>query len=217
MQASSRRTNKPNRTRRRDTNVTSNRTPGASYHSIPQSLNVTLAMLLPPLARACRPGLRAFPPRPLHSAIAARVFTSSPLHRKDVHGNRPASVPPGQAAKQATPLAAKLKAPSPKDALLAEQTVSNKEQRKADWAIIREMSHYLWPKDNMGARFRVALSVGLLVGAKVLNVQVPFYFKNIVDSMNIDFAAVGGTATTVAGSMIVACKPPNRPVYRRRE
>jgi hypothetical protein len=24
--------------------------------------------------------------------------------------------------------------------------------------------------------------------------------------MNIDFAAVGGTATTVAGSMIVACK-----------
>lgn len=32
------------------------------------------------------------------------------------------------------------------DALLAEQTVSNKEQRKADWAIIKEMAKYIWPK-----------------------------------------------------------------------
>ena len=90
------------------------------------------------------------------------------------------------------------------DPLLAEQTVSNKEQRQADWAIIRNMAHYLWPKNDFGTRFRVGLSVGLLVGAKVLNVQVPFYFKSIVDSMNIDFAAVGGTAATVAGAAIFA-------------
>lgn len=32
------------------------------------------------------------------------------------------------------------------DALLTEQTVSNKEQRRADWAIMKEMSGYLWPK-----------------------------------------------------------------------
>ena len=32
------------------------------------------------------------------------------------------------------------------DGLLSEQTVSNKEQRKADWAIIKEMAQYLWPK-----------------------------------------------------------------------
>jgi hypothetical protein len=37
-------------------------------------------------------------------------------------------------------------------------------------------------------------------------VEIPFYFKNIVDSMNIDFATLGGTAYTVAGSMIIACK-----------
>ena len=53
------------------------------------------------------------------------------------------------------------------DPLLAEQTVSNKEQRKADWAIIKEMSKYLWPKDNLGTKFRVGASVGLLIGAKV--------------------------------------------------
>lgn len=33
-----------------------------------------------------------------------------------------------------------------KDSLLIEQDVSNKEQRKADWAIMKEMSRYLWPK-----------------------------------------------------------------------
>lgn len=35
--------------------------------------------------------------------------------------------------------------------------------------------------------------------------QVPFYFKSIVDSMNVDFAALGGTASTVAGATIFAC------------
>jgi len=87
---------------------------------------------------------------------------------------------------------------------LALDDKTNKEQRKADWAIMKEMAKYLWPKDSLGTRFRVGLSLTLLVGAKVLNVQVPFYFKNIVDSMNVDFVAVGGTATTVAGSMILA-------------
>jgi ABC transporter ATM len=53
------------------------------------------------------------------------------------------------------------------DPLLAEQTMSNKEQRKADWAIIKDMSKYLWPKDDFGTKFRVGASVGLLIGAKV--------------------------------------------------
>jgi ATP-binding cassette subfamily B (MDR/TAP) protein 7 len=174
-------------------------------------------MLIPPLARAAsRPGL---PPsslslllRPHPLSHSARVFTSSPLHRKDVHGQRPA---PGshqalqvtKAAKPAIdPAKAKAKVDKSMDPLLGERNLSNKEQRKADWTIIKEMTKYLWPKDNYGTRFRVGLSVALLLSAKLLNVQVPFYFKSIVDSMNIDFAAVGGTATTVAGSMIMACK-----------
>lgn len=169
--------------------------------------HVTLAMLLPPLARAAsRPGLRA----PSVSWRPTRVFTSSPLHRKDVHGQRPPSGPQAalkdtQAAKHVQGAATKAKL-AKADPLLQEQTLTSKEQRKADWAIMKEMSQYLWPKNNLGTRLRVGLSVGLLVSAKLLNVQVPFYFKSIVDSMNIDFAAVGGTASTVAGSMIVACK-----------
>ena len=94
--------------------------------------------------------------------------------------------------------------PPQNETLLGEQTVSNREQRKADWAIMKEMSRYLWPKDDIGAKMRVTTAFGLLVGAKILNVQVPFYFKNIIDSMNIDFAVLGGTAWTVGGAMIVA-------------
>ncbi|KAF3903295.1 hypothetical protein AA313_de0200282 [Arthrobotrys entomopaga] len=90
------------------------------------------------------------------------------------------------------------------DPLLSAADVSKAAQRKADWAILMDMVHYIWPKDNMGTRIRVGLALGLLVGAKVLNVQVPFFFKSIVDSLNIDFSAVGGTAAAVAGSMIVA-------------
>ena len=172
-------------------------------------------MLIPPLARAAhRPRLRA-PTAGLSLRLspyyATRVFTSSPLHRKDVHGQRP--LPGSKAAVQETKAAKAVADPATvkvvtakTDPLLQEQTLSNKEQRKADWAIMKEMSKYLWPKDSLGTRFRVGLSVSLLVGAKLLNVQVPFYFKSIVDSMNVDFLAVGGTAWTVAGSMIMACK-----------
>lgn len=85
---------------------------------------------------------------------------------------------------------------------LLDKTVQ--EQRKADWAIIKEMSHYLWPKDSFGTKLRVGLAVSLLVGAKVLNVQVPFYFKSIVDAMNVDVASMGGSVVTVAGTMIFA-------------
>jgi ATP-binding cassette subfamily B (MDR/TAP) protein 7 len=167
-------------------------------------------MLIPPLARAAhRPGLRASSlSLRLSPYYASRVFVTSPLHRKDVHGQRPI---PGskvliEETKAAKPADSPTKATVKVDPLMSEELLSKKEQRKADWAIIKEMTQYLWPKDNVGTRFRVGLSVGLLVGAKILNVQVPFYFKNIVDSMNIDFMAVGGTAWTVAGSMIVACK-----------
>lgn len=171
-------------------------------------------MLVPPLARAaCRPGLHASTLR-LHSVQhGVRVFTSSPIRRKDAPSQpqKPGFQPAVEATKPventlaATATSTKSKT-TKTDPLLQEQVLTNKEQRKADWAIMKEMSQYLWPKDNLGTRFRVGLSVGLLVGAKLLNVQVPFYFKSIVDAMNIDFAAVGGTATTVAGSMIIACK-----------
>lgn len=48
--------------------------------------------------------------------------------------------------------------------------------------------------------------MAIYIVVKVLNVQVPFYFKTIVDSMNVDFVALGGTVWTAAGSVVIACK-----------
>ena len=108
----------------------------------------------------------------------------------DVEPSKPAAAPKSPLAPPADPLAAIDK--------------SAQEQRKADWAIMKEMSQYLWPKDSWRDKTRVLFAVGLLVGGKVLNVQVPFYFREIVDSLNVDLAGTGGTVATVAGAMIFA-------------
>lgn len=62
----------------------------------------------------------------------------------------------------------------------------------------------LWPKNKPSFRFRVVFALLLLVGSKILNVQVPFYFKSIVDQMNIDWASQLGTVGTVIGTMVLA-------------
>ncbi|KAF2173519.1 hypothetical protein M409DRAFT_61892 [Zasmidium cellare ATCC 36951] len=166
--------------------------------------------LLQHRAPTSRPGLAIQIQSSWHTS---RIFATTPRHRKDdarartvqkqeEETKQPAEEKVGPETVVKNKDAAKPQTKN--DPLLAEQTVSNKEQRKADWAIIKDMSHYLWPKNDFNTKFRVGLSVGLLIGAKVLNVQVPFYFKSIVDSMNIDFAVVGGTAASVAGAAIFA-------------
>ncbi|KAL4881996.1 P-loop containing nucleoside triphosphate hydrolase protein [Aspergillus karnatakaensis] len=153
----------------------------------------------------------AFPrPRTLTATLrGTQLRTSSSTKstdEKSTSGTKtPIPNPPSTAASAAAPSAQNAQnAAAAKKDLLSEKTVGTKEQRKADWAIMKEMSKYLWPKGDWGTKLRVGTALSLLVGAKVLNVEVPFYFKSIVDSMNIDFAAVGGTAYTVAGSMIIA-------------
>lgn len=71
-----------------------------------------------------------------------------------------------------------------KSDLLSEATITKQEQRKADWAIMKEMAKYLWPKvqwstcvepktvtkleqDDWGTKVRVGTALSLLVGAKV--------------------------------------------------
>ncbi|KAN0101942.1 iron ABC-transporter-like protein [Hyaloscypha variabilis] len=157
----------------------------------------------------------SFRPQPwIQPRLGLRIFTSTSRYHKDdgkattiqnqaLRKPRAADNIPGKVPETAKKAAPAFTTTARKDPLALDDK-TNKEQRKADWAIMKEMAKYLWPKDSLGTRFRVGLSLALLVGAKVLNVQVPFYFKSIVDSMNIDFVAVGGTATTVAGSMILA-------------
>lgn len=109
---------------------------------------------------------------------AVRVFTSTRIWSKDDSRTRSVQRDPkaefAASAKVDTITPIKLEsiqkekpAEPKKPSLLVETNVSNKEQRKADWAIIKDMAHYLWPKNDFSTRFRVGLSVALLVGAKV--------------------------------------------------
>ncbi|KAG7545826.1 ABC transporter type 1 transmembrane domain [Arabidopsis suecica] len=50
--------------------------------------------------------------------------------------------------------------------------------------ILRTISSYLWMKDNPELRFRVIAALACLLGAKFLNVQVPFLFKLAIDLLS---------------------------------
>lgn len=54
--------------------------------------------------------------------------------------------------------------------------------------ILKDLFKYIWPKGDNKIRVRVLLALTLLIGAKVLNVQVPFFFKQTIDSMNVDWS-----------------------------
>lgn len=70
--------------------------------------------------------------------------------------------------------------------------------------VVRAMWAYIWPQDNDMIRRRVALSLGLLVGSKVLNVCVPFLFKAAVDNLNVlNTATVPDTTLAVCTSIIL--------------
>ncbi|CAH2077663.1 unnamed protein product [Thlaspi arvense] len=50
--------------------------------------------------------------------------------------------------------------------------------------ILRTVSSYLWMRDNPELRLRVITALACLVGAKFLNVQVPFLFKLSIDLLS---------------------------------
>ncbi|XP_012278205.1 ATP-binding cassette sub-family B member 7, mitochondrial [Orussus abietinus] len=60
--------------------------------------------------------------------------------------------------------------------------------------MIKAMLAYIWPKDDPDIRNRVKVAVGLLVGAKLLNVGVPFLFKYAVDLLNAQTMTATGEA-----------------------
>ncbi|KZT67979.1 P-loop containing nucleoside triphosphate hydrolase protein [Daedalea quercina L-15889] len=120
-----------------------------------------------------------------------------------------ASPTPANASTQPTPPSPPPTAPTP--AAKATQSVasatsdnvhiSQAEQRKKDWSIVKRLVENIWPKNDWSTRSRVILGFGLLIGGKLLNVQVPLIFKQIIDSLNVDITA-GSTVWVVVGSLI---------------
>ncbi|KAG1467745.1 hypothetical protein G6F56_004238 [Rhizopus delemar] len=77
-----------------------------------------------------------------------------------------------------------------------------KERNATDLAIIKQLMKYIWPKNDNGVKARVMIALGLLVGGKLLNVQVPFFFKNVIDSLNMTIPE-DATLWTVCGAAII--------------
>jgi hypothetical protein len=52
------------------------------------------------------------------------------------------------------------------------------------YEIISKLFKFIWPKNNPKIKIRVIIALALLFGSKILNVTVPFFFKEIVDFLN---------------------------------
>ncbi|TDH07733.1 hypothetical protein EPR50_G00109160 [Perca flavescens] len=76
--------------------------------------------------------------------------------------------------------------------------------------ILSAMLSYVWPKNRPDLRARVAISLGLLAGAKITNVTVPFMFKYAVDELNqmsghmLNLNDAPSTVATMATAMLIA-------------
>ncbi len=58
------------------------------------------------------------------------------------------------------------------------------------WQVLRDLAPYLWPEGRYDLKWRVAVSLVLLVGAKLITVYTPFFYKNAVDMMDSSAAQV---------------------------
>uniref|UniRef100_A0A1A9W7G7 SET domain-containing protein n=1 Tax=Glossina brevipalpis TaxID=37001 RepID=A0A1A9W7G7_9MUSC len=73
--------------------------------------------------------------------------------------------------------------------------------------MLRAMMAYIWPKEDALVRKRVAISLGLLAGSKVLTVCVPFLFKGAVDSLGaLTMDTPTDTVLSVATAMLIGCE-----------
>ncbi|XP_015906708.1 iron-sulfur clusters transporter ABCB7, mitochondrial [Parasteatoda tepidariorum] len=91
--------------------------------------------------------------------------------------------------------------------LVSQVGIPSKEMQ--GWTIVKKMFNYIWPKDKPEIRRRVVLALGLLVGAKLLNIEVPFLFKYAVDYLNLhagqglNIDTPSSTIITVATAIIL--------------
>jgi len=68
--------------------------------------------------------------------------------------------------------------------------------------IIQNLVHYLWPQGEPALRLRVLGALVCLVSAKLLNIQVPFFFKHVVDSLAAGLASPAAAASLEGAAML---------------
>ncbi|CUS22505.1 LAQU0S05e06898g1_1 [Lachancea quebecensis] len=83
-------------------------------------------------------------------------------------------------------------------------TENSKTPTISELKILKDLFKYIWPSGDNKVKARVLIALSLLVGSKVLNVQVPFFFKQIVDSMNIEWADPTAVLPIAVTAMILS-------------
>lgn len=57
--------------------------------------------------------------------------------------------------------------------------------KRNNWDTVKSLSEHLWPVGETGLKLRVVFAMICLVAAKVINVYVPFLFKDAVDALGM--------------------------------
>jgi hypothetical protein len=149
---------------------------GPGYGCAP---DVLLVLLLRPgmfasVARrgACRsfslaagPRIYAAPAWRRPPALSAPRLPHTTTRRVFRHLAPTPNAPPAKPA--ALPPAAEAGKPTPEPLARADEALTPKEQRRRDWAIIRQLVPHVWPANDWSTKSRIVLGVGLLVAGKV--------------------------------------------------
>ena len=80
-------------------------------------------------------------------------------------------------------------------------TATNDPHARHDgWQTLKRFLPYLWPKDNLGLRWRIVGAVVLILLAKATTLALPYAYKRAVDLMTVK----AGPAVTVALAFVLA-------------
>ncbi|KAH9949921.1 P-loop containing nucleoside triphosphate hydrolase protein [Amylocystis lapponica] len=150
-----------------------------------------------PASSARRP-FSLHPSQRIASTILRETCRTRFAIRRTLATQPPKGVQPSKALQPSQP-------PSPSPPVPGDDSttdISRKEQRRRDLHLIRRLAGNIWPRNDWSTRGRVLLGFGLLISAKLLNVEVPFFFKQIIDALNVEVTA-GTTVWVVAGSLVL--------------
>ncbi len=50
---------------------------------------------------------------------------------------------------------------------------------------LKGLGPYLWPRDSLELRARVVLALALLIAGKLVNIAIPFFYKDAVDALSV--------------------------------
>ena len=80
------------------------------------------------------------------------------------------------------------------------------ERNRSEFDIFQKLGYHLWPSrehpNSNAIKSRVVISLGLLFGSKLVNIQVPFLFKDLIDNLS-----VGSVAASSVGEVLLVGGP----------